>query len=91
MKLHEEIEKEADNFYDSAQGYGLTSDIDTADILYYYAEKVKKIEQQIEKMKCCYNCNNTDCYDYENEEKRCKLNKIWHDFDYKCDKWELEE
>ena len=49
--------------------------------------KIKDLNKQIEKMKCCYNCSKW--YDGECEER--PKSKILFCADFKCDKWELAE
>ena len=47
---------------------------------------VKELKEQIEKMKCCYNCSKW--YDGECEES--PKSKTFFCADFKCDKWEIE-
>ena len=48
--------------------------------------RIKELEAQIEKMKCCYNCSKW--YDGECEES--PKSKTFFCADFKCDKWECE-
>ena len=48
-------------------------------------DKVKELEAQIEKMKCCQNCKNEGEDYYGNA--CCKINKSFWD----CDKWEIRK
>ena len=56
--------------------------------LHLHAEDyIKELEQQIEKMKCCYNClkwNDGEC-------EESPKSKIFFCADFKCDKWECIE
>ena len=54
-----------------------------------YAEKDKEnaeLKAQIEKMKCCWNCEH-----FNSEGKYCKLDKSSRSFWDDCNKWELAE
>lgn len=54
--------------------------------LHLHAEDyIKSLEQQIEKMKCCYNCSKW--YDGECEES--PKSKTFFCADFKCDNWEF--
>ena len=46
----------------------------------------EQLKQQVEKMKCCYNCSKW--YDGECEES--PKSKTFFCADFKCDKWEIE-
>ena len=50
-------------------------------------DKVKELEAQIDKMKCCYNCSKW--YDGECEES--PKSKTFFCADFRCDKWELDK
>ena len=50
-------------------------------------KKVRELEQQIEKMKCCYNCSKW--YDGECEES--PKSKTFFCADFKCDNWEIAD
>lgn len=50
-------------------------------------DKVKELERQIEKMKCCYNCSKW--YDGECEES--PKSKTFFCADFKCDNWEIAD
>ena len=50
-------------------------------------DKVKELEAQIEKMKCCYNCSKW--YDGECEES--PKSKTFFCADFKCDNWEIAD
>lgn len=52
----------------------------------YQAEN-KRLEQQIEKMKCCYNCSKWNDGECEN----IKDGYFFHCADFGCDKWEIKE
>ena len=49
--------------------------------------KITKLEQQIEKMKCCYNCSKWNDGECEESPK----SKTFFCADFKCDKWECIE
>ena len=49
--------------------------------------RIAELKQQIEKMKCCYNCSKW--YDGECEES--PKSKTFFCADFKCDKWEIEK
>jgi len=52
------------------------------------SEKVEKqLREQIEKMKCCYNCSKWDDGQCEN----IKDGYFFHCADFGCDKWEIKE
>lgn len=62
--------------------------------------KIKKLKQQIEKMKCCANCKYGNSGDYDSFENCrfctvmyciCDKTKKEMDWEEKCDKWELAE
>ena len=53
---------------------------------YNKVEKIKELEKQIEKMKCCYNCSKWN----DGECKDCP-SPIYTMADFNCDKWELAE
>ncbi len=50
-------------------------------------KKIRELEQQIEKMKCCYNCSKW--YDGECEES--PKSKTFFCADFKCDNWEIDK
>lgn len=49
-----------------------------------YAEKLKELEAQIEKMKCCYNCAKWNDGECEESPK----SKTFFCADFKCESWE---
>jgi hypothetical protein len=48
-----------------------------------------QLKLQIEKLKCCKDCNNVACFPEWGKIICLKDNK-WHNDFYKCDKWELD-
>lgn len=52
-------------------------------------KRVKELEEQIEKMKCCGNCKH--CYSWEDFyiNINCSLPNTDIDLGNKCDKWEM--
>lgn len=54
---------------------------------YDLEDKIRELEAQIEKMKCCYNCSKW--YDGECEES--PKSKTFFCADFKCDNWEIAD
>ena len=54
---------------------------------YFYEEIRPELKQQIEKMKCCYNCSKWNDGECEESPK----SKTFFCADFKCDKWECIE
>ncbi len=50
-------------------------------------KKIRELEQQIEKMKCCYNCSKW----YDGECEDSPKTGIFFCADFKCDNWEIDK
>ena len=50
-------------------------------------KRIEELEQQIEKLKCCYNCSKWNDGECEESPK----SKTFFCADFKCDKWECIE
>lgn len=85
IPLVEKLEKENEALKQQIAIYEGYSKIDKSEI--------KQLKQQIEKMKCCGNCENwywSEDDDYP-EEMYCNKLKEHKEPNDKCDKWELTE
>ena len=61
------------------------------EIINYQTEQINKLEEQIEKMKCCQNCEHKYYMDFR---PVCHIKhnvRIENPFIWKCDKWEIKE
>ena len=82
--------EEIENYFVESAGYGRDKVRNFMDIvnkaLKQKSERIAKIEKQIEKMKCCYNCSKWN----DGECKDCP-SPIYTMADFNCEKWELAE
>ena len=83
--------EEIENYFVESAGYARDKVRNFMDIvnkaLKQKSERIAKIEKQIEKMKCCYNCSKW--YDGECEES--PKSKTFFCADFKCDNWEFAD
>lgn len=79
-----QIEQKAEKYSDAFIAKGVAK----ASYIKGYKEATKELEPQIDKMKCCANC--WKYYRGENVDDKGYLCGH-HDFNDKCELWELEE